>query len=154
MDSIRAVFYPAGAKVGASVAQRALTTPQVGTGTVIMPAQLSLAVTLNTGMAGRHGRGRAYLPWNGVAVSTSGALPTSSAAGVAAAFKTLLTGLSATSLAGSGVAPVIATPSPLAGGATDLPPRPITSIGVGVVVDTQRRRRNKLADLKSTVLFP
>jgi hypothetical protein len=153
-EGTRVVFYPAGARVGTAVANRSFGSPLAGTGSTYQPPQVSLVVSLGSGLAGKRGRGRVYVPWTAGNVTSTGTIGSSLALTHATAFKTLLTAISATTLAGSGVAPVIATPTAAAGGVTDLPPRPITSLGVGVALDTQRRRRNKLADLKQTLAFP
>lgn len=115
----------------------------VGTSLVTMlPHSTALAVSLRTTLATRSGRGRFYLPPPDTDSCLSGRATTSLVnavvAGVSAAFDTLL---------GGGYNPVIWHRATLTW--TD-----VNRIDVGDVFDDQRRRRNKLVEVRVTATVP
>lgn len=99
-----------------------------------LPFQCATVVSLRTIFATRSGRGRFYLPPLDTTVVAGGLLAT-------AAQTTVLNSADAmmSSLTGSGLAPVVYS-------RTQRLTVVVTSIDVGNVIDTQRRRRNKLIE--------
>lgn len=124
-------FTVSGDSTGAAVA---------GTGSRSMPAQSALVVTLLTDVAGRHGRGRSYLPL-GIGTFTSGTLVLTNAYGpLATGFAAFLTAVNGTSMGSNSVAVVIRTNSP------SFPfGIAVKRLKIDNVPDTQRRRRDKVA---------
>lgn len=105
----------------------------------MLPFQCATVISLLTASATRHGRGRFYLP--PLAVSTLDTGRTS-----AAAITTLDTAWTAffDSLNTDGVNPVVRN-------RTGHVSTPVTSARVGNVIDTQRRRRNKLVEVYTAI---
>lgn len=103
------------------------------------PNQVCLAISLLTGVSrGPAHRGRFYMPLPASSVAADGLIPAGDAANVQASATTLLTALNAASAHYN-----VAVFSRKAGAASD---RVVTSVAVGRVLDTQRRRRNKLPE--------
>lgn len=109
--------------------------PGVATGESL-PYQCATAVSTRTALATRSGRGRFYLPPLAVSVMDAGRLSDTAQAGILAAAEALFAGL-----ATAGLAPVLFNRASKA-------TTPITRIDVGNVIDTQRRRRNKLIEVR------
>lgn len=105
-----------------------------------LPAQCACAVSTRTALATRSGRGRFYLPPFEVSVMSSGVLSASAVGTTLAAAQALFA-----SLSGAGLAPVLLNRSSMA-------QTPITALDVGNVIDTQRRRRNKLIEARQSVV--
>jgi hypothetical protein len=124
---------------GSSASLVSVSTPSIaGTSAVAgMPNQCAVVVTLETGVPGRSNRGRAYLPPVNVGLINAGTVQLSSATctTLANAFASMLTALHDDS-SPNGV-PAVA--SALKGAIRD-----ITAVRVDSIIDTQRRRRNKL----------
>jgi len=99
-----------------------------------LPFQCAPVVSLRTAMATRSGRGRFYAPSPAVDVQDGGRLTPTAQGNLADAAEGLLGGLTAASL------------QPVLLNRTSLDTTPITSLDVGDVIDTQRRRRNKLVE--------
>lgn len=114
------------------------------------PPQTAVVASLRSALPGPKGRGRMYLPLLSGTVNTStGAFPSADATSIATATKNYLAAVSAlTSWGGGTWFPVVAsrtgTPSTHA----------VTAVKVGNVFDTQRRRRNKVIEVYSTVTYP
>lgn len=104
--------------------------------TVNCPPQCSVAVSWQTALPQRSGRGRMYLPVFVAAALTGGLLSTASQNIVKYAAGNMLA-----SLEGAGLVPSIY-------GRTAKTMTPITGGTVGNVVDTQRRRRDKLVETR------
>jgi len=103
------------------------------------PNQVCLAISLTTGVSrGPAHRGRFYMPLPAMPVQTDGRISAGDAANVQASATTLLSDLNAASAHYN-----VAVFSRKAGSAAD---RVVTGVAVGRVLDTQRRRRNKLAE--------
>lgn len=114
-------------------------TPDVKGGTNAndaLPPQCSIAVSLRTASATRSGRGRFYLPVFAVDKDAAGVLDGTSQSEVAAAAQGALQ-----SLVSAAFVPVIYHRSTKS--TTN-----VTSIDVGNVFDTQRRRRDKLIETR------
>lgn len=103
-----------------------------GTGSIRLPDQVATVVSLRTGLAGRSFRGRMYLPLNGLSLDANAQLSSSSIGLVADAAKDLVDDINA-----GGLEVVVMS-------ATQTLTTPVTSIIVDSILDTQRRRRNKL----------
>jgi hypothetical protein len=133
-----------------------LTPPLTGTQTQqLLPLQNTRVVTLRTPFArGLASRGRMFLPGvtGGQIGSTNGLMTSSYAVSLATAVRDLLVSLRTWSSGYPGV-PAVASQG-LAGGAGPGITMPVTSVEVGRVVDTQRRRRNKLSELPVASLLP
>ena len=99
-----------------------------------LPFQCAAAVSWRTALATRAGRGRFYAPSLAVAFVADGRM-------TSAAQTALLTGAQgmATALSGAGLSLVLYS-------RTTHATQVITSVDVGDVIDTQRRRRNKLVE--------
>lgn len=99
-----------------------------------LPFQCAPAVSLRTALATRSGRGRFYAPSLAVEFVAAGKM-------TAAARTALLNGTvgMATALTGAGLTLVLY-------GRTSHATQEVTSVDVGDVIDTQRRRRNKLVE--------
>ncbi|HSR54336.1 MAG TPA: hypothetical protein VLV83_26210, partial [Acidobacteriota bacterium] len=99
-----------------------------------LPFQCAVVVSLRTALATRAGRGRMYTPGVAVDQQDGGRLVTAAQTTIADSAKAMMDALN-----GAGLAPVIYHK---AAGNFD----GVTSLDVGDVIDTQRRRRNKLIE--------
>jgi len=134
-------------ELGATPANPILTSAQApiadgGNSTdVSLPAQCSPCVSLSTSTAGSRARGRMYLPPpDSTAVTISGRLD--------AAFRTaIINGLDTffATMGSNAASPVVV--SAVGGVYTSYP---VNTIRLGDVVDTQRRRRNNIAEVYTT----
>lgn len=115
--------------------------PGVASGEML-PFQCATSVTWTTAFATRAGRGRIYLPPLAVSVIDTGRLS-------AAAVTTIVTSINAmwAALDTGGLALSLY-------GATSHVTTPVTGGNVGDVIDTQRRRRNKLIESRVTLTAP
>lgn len=104
-----------------------------------LPPQTALVVSLKTAIRTRAGRGRMYLPPFGTDQIDAGRVPAATVTAVKNAAAALVNDLQAT-----GYTPVIYHRGPHT---TDV----INQVIVGDVYDTQRRRRNKLVEARSSV---
>jgi hypothetical protein len=118
-----------------------MSTPQPGAGPGFGYPQLTTVVTLNTALLrGKGSVGRMFLPPTSLPIQADGRLATSVAQLVATASASLITDLNGlldgdVSVFGGGE-----------GGTGPGSQRDVTSVRVGRVVDTQRRRRNQLSE--------
>lgn len=121
-----------------------------GTGSAI-PPQNSLVATLTSAVPrGLGSKGRMYLPGISLSISADGRIPSPGPLNIATNLKTFFAALNAT-VEQPGVV-VNASPGskpPLLGPGVI---RPITGVRVGNVYDTQRRRRNQLVEVYSSVV--
>lgn len=119
------------------------------------PPQTSIVLSLRSNVPGSRGRGRLYWPALGAnVVSATGRLEAPSAsslAGAARSYLDLIETALKEQLAGSPslIDYHLAVVSPTTGGRTD-----ITRIQVGDVLDTQRRRRDRLPEAYAVVAYP
>ena len=126
--------------------ERILTTPVRGTVEGNGMPQQTLCISLLTGAKrGLASRGRFYPPATVLSLGSDGTVGDSAVTRVAQAARTLITNLNNwpgtdTPLGGSVVV--------LGGNGTT---RPVTAVSVGNVMDTQRRRRNKLRERYTTI---
>lgn len=143
----------AGILIGA--AEAPFTTPPTGTDAPTKPPQTSVVISLRTTVPGSRGRGRLYWPALSGAMTTGTVRLTNPApAAVASAASVYLDGIE-TDLKNS-LHPVpslidlhLCVVSPTTNTRTD-----ITRIQVGDVLDTQRRRRDKLAEAYADTVYP
>jgi len=149
LQSMRAAFYPANATHATVTAAKAVTTALVGIGANNNPLQLALVISCHTGLAGKRFNGRFYLPFTGrtttPAVMPNHQLVQAEVTQMALSTAAWMTSSAAVLLAGSGTAPSVAVPG------AAVPASPITSVTVDSIIDTQRRRRNKVQPLFSGV---
>lgn len=136
------------ALIGISTAQRA--TPLSGSGTALMPAQCALVYSLRTNTPGASGRGRIYWPCLGLSLSTNARVGAGNVTSNMAAMKAYLLA----------IRDVLATSFPTIGfnvavrsKATKTTPH-VVRMQLGDVVDTQRRRRDRLAEAYQTTPIP
>lgn len=151
ITSIRAELRHTDSETFLGASEYTLPTPITGSGTAYKPAQIALVVSLRSNSALASGRGRLYVPATGVPMdsATLRLSPTTTLA-VANAMKTYLTAvcdaakaqLTPVSLVQFGISVYSPTKKTLT---------PVTSLRVGNVLDTQRRRRDSLMELYSTV---
>lgn len=122
--------------------------PVEGTSPLNCPAQTSVVCSLLTGISGRSFRGRSYWPALGLEITTDLVIGTGNApAEIAADFSGLLTMVADNAPGIEPTGPVVYST------VLDLV-TPVTSISVGNVPDTQRRRRDNLQEVYSTVPWP
>lgn len=107
-----------------------------------LPPQCSVVMSLRTASAGRSGRGRFYLPGLGTSqVSSTGRLISTERAGFVDPFKTYVDAVQTALVDGH-----LAVYSKKLGDNTD-----VVKVDMGDVIDTQRRRRNKLSESRYSV---
>lgn len=117
-----------------------------GLGTAIHPLPTAMVASLKTGRAGRRYRGRSYWPAVGLTVDASGKFTSADTTAIPQRFKDLFVAIEDAWPATGSLELVVA--SKVADEVT-----PVTSISVGNVPDTQRRRRDGLIELYSTVAY-
>jgi len=122
-----------------------LLSPVAGgkTETGILPAQMAVAATLRTGRRGPGGRGRMYLPLNGITLA-SGEISAASRTTVADAVKALLE-----NVWNVGFVPSVVNRAALTHSSID-------RVDVGNLMDIQRRRSNAISEAYTgaTPVFP
>ena len=122
-------------------ATAAPSAPMPGIGSAKMPFQTSLVFSLDTGRPGRSYAGRVYWPAIGAGIDGETARVTATNAGnYLDAFVALLNGITAAAPTGATIYPAVA--STRLGITTR-----VTTVRVGNVLDTQRRRRDSLAEV-------
>ena len=148
-----ASIYPCGTDgkaIGHNVAHLDFTTIPVGTSSgKMLPTENSAVVSWVTHVLGARGRGRVYPPPITVDALTSyGVLDSSWAATYLNSHKNTIEALSYSSVGAGGahVRSVVTGPSSTGGAAPYTRYGTIIGARVGQVVDTQRRRRNKLPE--------
>lgn len=119
-----------------------------GSGTVLLPPQCSVVASLLTNVPGRRTRGRMYWPFLAGVISSGGTFagPTSPA-NLAVAFASMLASIGNLAESTINPRPVIVS---VAGNVVT----PVTSVSVGNVIDTQRRRRDSIVETRSFANVP
>jgi hypothetical protein len=161
---LRALLSTQGARTGARVEIRAdsddnllaistatSVTPTAGTVGVTSPPQTAAVLSLRTDVPGGSGRGRLY--WPGLSVpldATTGRITTAAQTAFITDFKAYLAGIR-TDLATA--FPGIAFDLAVRSRTTKTTPH-VTRLQAGNVADTQRRRRDAIAESYQTVVFP
>jgi len=123
-------------------------TPARGGGTAgMLPPQNSIVASLVTSVLGAHGRGRVYLPGiNRTAIESYGTLATGGPVVIAGHMVTFLAAgsiIGTIPLSDHWVKPIVTGPTRTDYGV-------VSSVRVGTIVDTQRRRRNQLTEVYET----
>lgn len=127
------------------------TTASPGTGGITAPSQTAIVVSLRTDVPGASGRGRLY--WPALAAqydTTTGRLNSTNLGTFLTDFKTYMTGIQS----------ALATAFPPIGFSLAVRSRKnhttphVTRLQVGNVADTQRRRRDALAENYQLLAFP
>jgi hypothetical protein len=135
----KAYFYPTGSAVATLVAQQAIT-PAPGTGTQGTSPRNALVVSLLTGSSGRSYRGRFYVPYTGVISGSNLQAVSSDVDAVANGAAALLGSMKTAALGGPwGNCPPRVRSEKLGLGLI------VTSIKTDSLIDTQRRREDKLS---------
>lgn len=133
-------FYPFGSLVATQSAVSPARAASLGTGSGNLPVQTSCVVSLRTGVSGRTGRGRNYLPFNGTALTTGHQFSTTPITNAAIAYQTWLQAINAYSSVPSNVSSIVpCVASHVTGNLS-----PITQVTVDSDPDTQRRRSDKI----------
>ena len=130
---------------GRQITRRELTNTSGGTSTSpSLPYQVTPVVSLRTSLATRAGRGRFYVPSLAVDQVADGRMLPDAQSDLADSAVAMMDALGT-----GGLVPVIfhRTDSP---GVSQFSTTQVTMIDVGDVLDTQRRRRNKLVEQRET----
>jgi len=137
-----------------NVAERLLTTPLPGTTAPNKTPQDSLVFSLRTSTPGARGRGRMYWPALAATLNTTFQLTSPVPATTVANAKTLLQAIN-TAMDGVYVAAASALRVALSvRSGTDHICRNVTSIQIGSILDTQRRRRDNLPESYVSAAYP
>lgn len=129
---------------GPATVQGSASLDYSGTGTVRMPQQCAMGVSLRTAFAGASRRGRFYWPCLAATLGTGGKMAVAS--NTAVQFANILEGIGDAGGAAA-MRPVVYSPT------LDLL-TPVTSVRVGDVIDTQRRRRDTLVESYQSTVYP
>jgi hypothetical protein len=135
------------ALIGISIQVR--PTPLSGTGTPLRGPQSAMVVSLRTNTPGGSGRGRIYWPFVGVGVTTQLRINGTDVASALSSFSTYFHGME-TDLATA--FPTIGFDLAVRSRLTHSTPH-VNKLQIGNVVDTQRRRRDKLVEDYVSVAF-
>jgi hypothetical protein len=131
MEGVSAYCYPAGGSSATFIGTAG--TSSAGTTTVRNPMQVAFVVTLETATAGRHGKGRIYLPARITTLNTSSQVSTTDRDAILTQVAGLITSLNG-SLPSSVVSVVSQTTTSL---------HAVTSVSADQRLDIQRRRANR-----------
>lgn len=147
ITTIRVYNYPAPGSAADALGQSS-TAAVAGSGTVILPFQSSLVYTLRTARPGRSYRGRMYWPFVTASMLATGLVNTASTslASRASSFAQML--------AAHCTAGPLASLDPMVASAATGDVTPVTSVRVGNVMDTQRRRRDNLVESFGSAAIP
>ena len=137
-----------------NVSEALLTTSLPGTAPATKTPQDSMVLSLRTATPGARGRGRMYWPALAGALNASFQLTSPTPAAAAAGAKTWLQAIN-TAMDGVyiGMASALRVALSVRSG-TDHVCRNVTSIQVGSILDTQRRRRDTLPESYANVAYP
>lgn len=134
--------------IGISIATRG--APLAGATAPLQAPQASQVASLRTNTPGGSGRGRLYWPTLGVQVSTTGRISSSNTANYLSGMKTYLQAMES---ALETAFPTITFTLAVRSKTTHTTPH-VVRIQAGDVVDTQRRRRDKLPESYQTLAYP
>lgn len=144
---VRAYYYPT---VGqpATIAGESTGAIITGSGVQTCPPQCSVVASLLTGVPGRRTRGRMYFPYVSANFSNAGKISgPSTAAGISGAVAQFLGAVADLVSSPAGFGPVVV--SEVGGFVT-----PVTSVSVGDVMDTQRKRRDDMVETRTVTAIP
>ena len=136
LDSLRVYFYPSGAASATVVGEHIPASGINGGADHTQPNEECLVVTLTSGRAGRHGRGRMYVPAGGGAL-VQHQRTSDDCEAVATATKNLIEALNGVDVSGWSQGLVVI-------GSAALPIYPCTGVKVDSIPDVQRRRQFKM----------
>lgn len=143
VTAIRATTVELDPSTGKQLTGAENTRADAGTSTATcLPFQCAPVVSLRTATLSRAGRGRFYVPSLAVDQVDAGRMLTAARDTLADAAEDLLTGLTS----GGGTVVLYHRPTDTTPGSTST----VTSLDVGDVIDTQRRRRNKLVEARTS----
>lgn len=158
VDSLVAYGYTDGkvAQTPAGVAKTTLTfkagkQPDGSATGVALPPETATCVTLLTGVSGRRGKGRIYLPMNSasnLSTDNDGYLKPATTSAMASAAAVFIESLNYTNVMGNVTVDAIVTGEPFTRYAR------VQGVRVGDVVDSQRRRRRQLVETYATANLP
>lgn len=131
------------------LAEAAVASPVFGSGSQNHPYQTSMVTSLRSEYPGARGRGRLYWPATGIPISAATLRPTS--ADVATALGGVKSYLSAIQTAINAEIPVI---NLVVWSRVGSIAHQVTRLLQGDVLDTQRRRRDSLAETYQTLAYP
>lgn len=124
--------------------------PSPGSGIINHPYQTAVVISLRTGTPGASGRGRLYWPATGMAIdSTTLRVTAANLTSALAGAKTYLSAID-TAIEGTLTGVSLCVWSRKGTGAL----YPVTSMQMGNVFDTQRRRRDTLVETYSNLTYP
>jgi hypothetical protein len=126
------------------------STPQAGTGTIKLPLQAAVVISIRTDTPGGRGRGRLYWPALGATLATTGRLSAPTTAQILSEFRAYLNGID-TDL--TTAFPLISFDLAVRSKAAKATPHAVR-LQVGDVIDTQRRRRDALAESYGQIAYP
>lgn len=129
------------------LAERSPTAAAGAGTTLILPNQCAVVATLITTKPGRTGKGRIYLPLLGGGVGSGGRMSSTFCTTIANGVKTIITSINtglASAFPGAGATIVVGVQSQKIVGGGGQPA--VTGVRVGDIVDTQRRRRDSIAE--------
>lgn len=136
------------------VAEATRSTPVTGQGAPTFPSTSSVVLSLRTSTPGGRGRGRLYWPLLSASVQAQTfRLPATYTQNMATAASSYLTLIQNAIRDNAGVFPFTSINTCVVSRASGERPH-ITRIMVGDVVDTQRRRRDRLAEAYASAAFP
>jgi hypothetical protein len=145
IDTIAVYHYPANSAVATISATQAIT-PVVGVGTGAGSASNALVLSLRTGLAGRAGRGRMYLPVTATsAINSLNQISSTMTQACADALEDLSDQLLIMTL--GGVPPIMGVANPKKA----TPFKGATMIVCDTKVDTQRRRKDKIVPVATSI---
>lgn len=132
-----------------SLAEGVRATPLNGTGSTIHPYQTAMVFSLRTASAGGSGRGRLYWPATGIGLGSADyRLIPATATSLLAGMKSYLTSINA-AIAATLTGVSLGVWSRLGNSI-----QPVTSLQLGNVLDTQRRRRDTLIEAIQSTTYP
>lgn len=132
------------------VGEGARTTGGAGSGVVTQTPQTALCLSLRTDAAGASSRGRLYWPACGMSIQSADfRISTGTRTTALAAFKTYLTSIEGALNTGLGLTNASLTVWSRVKAST----MPVTLLQLGNVLDTQRRRRDKLTEAYGTLAY-
>jgi hypothetical protein len=134
--------------IGIATAARSSALP--GTNSPVMPPQCASVYSLRTNTPGASGRGRLYWPTVGVQLDGTGRIDATTRTAYTTAMKAYLAAIQA---ALATAFPTIGFDLAVRSKTTHTTPH-VTRMQLGSVVDTQRRRRDKLTEAYTTVTIP
>jgi len=153
IDSVRVELRSEAEQV-MSVSEALLAAPAVGTGTASKTPQDATVISLRTSTPGARGRGRQYWPALAVTLSSTFQIQNPTPANIVAESKTWLNAIG-TQMNNVYISQASALRVALAvRSVTDHVCRDVTSIQVGSVLDTQRRRRDALPESYVSATYP